>query len=137
MLTETLDTLRGQGFRRFLVVNGHGGNTPARTRSRRRGARWHDWWDSPAVREVAAEVYPGDATHASWFEAFPWTKLAGVELPAEEKPMVTDREALRELEPARSAGRRSVTARTAGRTAVADEDALRVWAGGGRARCVR
>jgi creatinine amidohydrolase len=30
VLVEALDTLRGQGFRRFLVVNGHGGNTPAR-----------------------------------------------------------------------------------------------------------
>ena len=129
MLTETLDTLRGQGFRRFLVVNGHGGNTPARDAVEETGARWHDWWDSPAVREVAAEIYPGDATHASWFEAFPWTKLAGVELPAEEKPMVTDREALRELEPA--AVREAVgDGSYGGPYAVADEDALRVWAAG-------
>ena len=26
VLTEALETLYGQGFRRFLVVNGHGGN---------------------------------------------------------------------------------------------------------------
>ena len=129
VLTETLDTLRGQGFRRFLVVNGHGGNTPARDAVEETGALWHDWWDSPAVREVAAEIYPGDATHASWFEAFPWTKLAGVELPAEEKPMVTDREALRELEPA--AVREAVgDGSYGGPYAVADEDALRVWAAG-------
>ena len=129
VLTETLDTLRGQGFRRFLVVNGHGGNTPARDAVEETGARWHDWWDSPAVREVAAEIYPGDATHASWFEAFPWTKLDGVELPAEEKAMVTDREALRELEPA--AVREAIgDGSYGGPYAVPDEDALRVWAAG-------
>jgi creatinine amidohydrolase len=129
VLTETLETLRGQGFRRFLVVNGHGGNTPARGAVETWGARWHDWWDSPAVREVAAEIYPGDATHASWFESFPWTKLAGVELPTEEKPMVTDREALRELEPA--AVREAIgDGSYGGPYAVPDEDALRVWAAG-------
>ena len=83
------------------------------------------------MREAAAEVYPGDATHASWFEAFPWTKLAGVELPAEEKPMVTDREALRELEPA--AVREAIgDGSYGGPYAVPDEDALRVWAPGAR-----
>jgi len=129
VLVETLDTLRGQGFRRFLVVNGHGGNTPARAPLEAWGARWHDWWDSPAVREVAAEVYPGDATHASWFESFPWTRLAGVDLPAEEKPMVTDREALRELEPA--AVRAAIgDGSYGGPYAVPDDDALRVWNAG-------
>jgi creatinine amidohydrolase len=129
VVTETLDTLRGQGFRRFLVVNGHGGNTPARDAVEAWGARWHDWWDSPAVREAAAVVYAGDATHASWFEAFPWTKLADVELPAGEKPMVTDREALRELEPA--AVREAIgDGSYGGPYTVSDEDALRVWAAG-------
>ena len=129
VLTEVLDTLRGQGFRRFLVVNGHGGNTPARAPLEAWGARWHDWWDSPSVRAAAAEAYPGEATHASWFENFPWTRLAGVDPPADEKPMVTDREALRELDAA------SVRAAIGdgsygGPYAVPDEDALKVWAAG-------
>lgn len=129
VLTEVLDTLRGQGFRRFFVVNGHGGNVPAREPIEAWGARWHDWWDSPAVRAVAAEIYSGDAAHASWFEAFPWTKLAGVELPAGEKPMITDREALRELDPA--AVRAAIgDGSYGGPYAVADEDALRVWQAG-------
>ena len=81
------------------------------------------------MREAAAEIYPGDATHASWFEAFPWTRLAGVELPAGEKPMVTDREALRELEP--SAVREAIgDGSYGGPYAVPDEDALRVWEAG-------
>lgn len=129
VLTEVLETLRGQGFRRFLLVNGHGGNTPAREAVETRGARWHDWWDSPAVREVAAEVCPGDATHASWFENFPWTRLQGVEMPAAEKPMITDREALRELEPA--AVRAAIgDGSYGGPYAVPDEDAFRVWSAG-------
>ena len=129
VLTEVLDTLHGQGFRRFLLVNGYGGNTPARAPLEAWGARWHDWWDSPGVRDAAAAVYLGEATHASWFESFPWTRLAGVELPAGEKPMITDREALRELDAA--------TVRAAigdgsygGPYAVLDEDALKVWAAG-------
>ena len=77
VLVETLGTLHGQGFRRFLIVNGHGGNTPARAPLEAWGARWHDWWDSAAVRAEAAAVYPGDATHASWFESFPWTASRG------------------------------------------------------------
>jgi creatinine amidohydrolase len=129
VLVETLDTLRGQGFRRFLVVNGHGGNTPARAPLEAWGARWHDWWDSASVREAAAEIHPGDATHASWFESFPWTRLAGVELPTEEKPMVTDREALRELEPA--AVRAAIgDGSYGGPYAVPDEQALQVWSAG-------
>src|SRR5712691_442900 len=28
VLRDLLDSLHGQGFRRFLLVNGHGGNTP-------------------------------------------------------------------------------------------------------------
>ena len=124
VFTETMEALRGQGFRRFLIVNGHGGNTPARESLEETGALWHDWWDSPAVRDAAAEIYPGDATHASWFEAFPWTRLAGVELPAGEKPMVTDREALASSSRPPCA-RRSAMARTAGLT--------RCWT---RMRCV-
>ncbi len=129
VLTEVLDTLRAQGFRRFLVVNGHGGNTPARAPLETWGARWHDWWDSPAVREAAAAVYPGEATHASWFESFPWTRLADVELPAGEKPMITDREALRELDA--EAVRAAIgDGSYGGPYAVPDEDALEVWAAG-------
>jgi creatinine amidohydrolase len=129
VLTEVLDTLRTQGFRRFLVVNGHGGNAPAREPVETWGARWHDWWDSPAVRAAAAEAYPGEATHASWFETFPWTRLEGVELPAGEKPMVTDREALRELDA--EAVRAAIgDGSYGGPYAVPDQDALRVWDAG-------
>ena len=133
VVSEALDSLYGQGFRRFLVVNGHGGNVAAQEQleawpSSRDQARlrFHSWWDSPAVRAAAAEVYPGEATHASWFESFPWTRLAGVELPTGEKPMVTDRQALRELEPA--AVRAAIgDGSYGGPYAHSDEEMLRVW----------
>jgi creatinine amidohydrolase len=135
VLTEVLDTLYGQGFRGFLVVNGHGGNIPAAepleewARGRQEARlRFHSWWDSPAVREVAERIHP-EATHASWFENFPWTRLAEVELPAEEKPPVTDREALRELD-ATSVRAAIGDGSYGGPYAVPDEDALRIWEAG-------
>ncbi|MGE5272885.1 MAG: creatininase family protein [Verrucomicrobiota bacterium] len=136
VVSEVLDTLHGQGFRGFLLVNGHGGNVDAREpleewASARGGARlrFHSWWDSPAVREAAASVHPGEATHASWFENFPWTRLTGIELPEDEKPIVTDREALRELEP--GAVKAAIgDGSYGGPYQVRDEDALRVWQAG-------
>jgi creatinine amidohydrolase len=136
VVSEVLDTLCGQGFRGFLIVNGHGGNDPVREQleawaARHDGARllFHSWWDSPGVRAAAAEVYDGDATHASWFENFPWTRLADVELPSREKPMVTDREALRELEP--EAVKAAVgDGSYGGPYAVPDAESLKVWRAG-------
>ena len=56
VVADLLDSLSAQGFRRILVVNGHGGNTPARSRvvewnAARDDAQalWHDWWSSPEV----------------------------------------------------------------------------------------
>jgi len=93
VLTEALDSLYGQGFRRFLVVNGHGGNTGAEDpllawARNRDGARlrFHSWWASERTRATAEALYP-DPTHANWFENFPWTRLAGVAMPTEDKPM--------------------------------------------------
>ncbi len=135
VLTEVLETLYGQGFRGFLIVNGHGGNGPVSGALEEWGQgraearlRFHSWWDSPAVREVAEAIHP-EAAHASWFENFPWTRLDGVEVPAGEKPPIMDPAALRELDP--------VAVRAAigdgsygGPYAVPDEDALRVWQAG-------
>src|SRR3954451_12364585 len=38
VLRDLLDSLYGQGFRRFLLVNGHGGHTPGGSPARGRGA---------------------------------------------------------------------------------------------------
>jgi creatinine amidohydrolase len=94
VLRDLLDSLHGQGFRRFLLVNGHGGNLPGGALAREWAmahpdaqAIFHSWWSSPRVVAVAKELDP-EPSHANWFENFPWTRLAGVELPEERKPLL-------------------------------------------------
>ncbi len=71
LLTEVLGSLRRHGFRRIAIVNGHGGNTPARPAAeawarRRKGVtlRWHDWWKAPRTRAAIDAIDP-EASHAS------------------------------------------------------------------------
>jgi creatinine amidohydrolase len=105
VLRDLLDSLYGQGFRRFLLVNGHGGNLPAIGLVREWAADnpaaqaiFHSWWSSERVQAAAREVDP-HPSHANWFENFPWTRLTGVELPNEPKPLL-DQAAYRAAGPA-------------------------------------
>jgi creatinine amidohydrolase len=91
VLRDLLDSLHGQGFLRILIVNGHGGNTPARAQVAEwlgthddAQALWHDWWSGPRVSEAASAIDPV-WSHASWSENFPWTRLEGVSLPGSAK----------------------------------------------------
>ncbi len=79
----------GHGFRRILVLNGHGGNSPARSHLHQvnnelAGLRldWYDWWQSHAV-ETVAQQHNLKPAHANWLEAFPFTILG--EMPAAAK----------------------------------------------------
>lgn len=105
VLTDLLDSLHGQGFRRFLLVNGHGGNLPGTSVAREWTAAhpdataiFHSWWSSERVQATAREVDP-EPSHANWFENFAWTRLAGIELPRERKPPL-DFDAFRAAGPA-------------------------------------
>lgn len=134
VLRDLLDSLHGQGFRRFALVNGHGGNDPGRAAAEgwaaaHAGAEvlWHNWWNAPRTRAAVESIDP-DASHASWLENFPWTRLAGVTPPAERKAMA-DIVRMRELEPAevrRMLGDGSL----GGVYERPDEDVLRVWQAG-------
>jgi creatinine amidohydrolase len=92
VLRDLLDSLHGQGFRRFLLVNGHGGNIAGGSLVREWAAAhpgaqaiFHSWWSSERVQVAAREVDP-EPSHANWFENFPWTRVAGVALPGGRKP---------------------------------------------------
>jgi creatinine amidohydrolase len=135
VLRDLLDSLHAQGFRRFLLVNGHGGNVAGASLVREWAmahpdaqALFHSWWSSPRVESAAKEVDP-EPSHANWFENFPWTRLAGVELPQERKPAL-DQEAYRA-----AAGPQGVRELLGdgvfeGTYQLPDEQAVRVWEAG-------
>lgn len=128
VVRDIFDSLHGQGFRRFLVANGHSGNTPGRDAATgwvaaHEGAAviWHEVWDG-RPDELAAQI-DSEYDHASWSENFPWTRLPGVESPAGRKrrftrPPVNGDSAWREALGDGSFG---------GPYQRPDEDVLRVW----------
>lgn len=94
VVRDILDCLAGSGFRCILLVNGHGGNAPVQGLLSEWMAdhpgmrvRLHNWWNAPRTWAKVMEIDPV-ASHASWMENFPWTRLAGVTPPTERKPMV-------------------------------------------------
>jgi len=100
---DILDGLAEQGFRRIFVCNGHGGNTPVASLATEWMAshpgvsiKFHNWWSAPNTRAEVEAIDPM-ASHASWMENFPWTRLPNVAADPAQKPMVdTDRMALRD-----------------------------------------
>jgi creatinine amidohydrolase len=104
IVSDILDTLAEQGFKRILIVNGHGGNIPAQGfvgewMADHPGMRikFHNWWNAPKAWAQVQAIDP-IASHASWMENFPWTRLANVKVPSQQKAM-SDSEKLRCLDP--------------------------------------
>ena len=94
LVRDILDGLRLQGFRRILIVNGHGGNQPAGSMAIEwmadnpdAAVKFHNWWNSPKTFAKVQEI-DTVASHASWMENFPWTRLEGVKQPTKQKPMI-------------------------------------------------
>ncbi|MBB3289221.1 MULTISPECIES: creatininase family protein [Rhizobium] len=94
LVRDILDGLRRQGFRRILVVNGHGGNQPAGSMAIEwmadnpdTAVKFHNWWNAPKTFAKVQEI-DTLASHASWMENFPWTRLQGIKQPTQRKPMI-------------------------------------------------
>ncbi len=105
LVRDILDGLHRQGFRRIVIVNGHGGNAPAGSFAVEWMAdhpgtqvKFHNWWNAPATLALVQETDPV-ASHASWMENFAWTRLPG-ELPTQRKTMV-DLTRMRTMDPDR------------------------------------
>ncbi len=91
LVRDILDSLANSGFKRILIVNGHGGNVPAESLAIEWMAdnpdvqvKFHNWWNSPKTWAKVQGIDPM-GSHASWMENFPWTRLADVALPDERK----------------------------------------------------
>lgn len=90
LVEDLVSSAYGQGFRRFLMLNGHGGNDAARARlyevaNRLPGIRiaWYAWWTANSVLEVA-QRHQLKPSHGNWLEAFPFTRVG--DIPDGEKP---------------------------------------------------
>jgi len=135
VLRDLLDSLYGQGFRRFLLVNGHGGNVPAGSLVREWAAAhpdaqaiFHSWWENEEFDALTQEIDPETRFgnwHAAWLENFPWTRLEGVAIPDERKPLLDSR-AFRVADPA---GVRSLLGDGSfgGPYQRPDDEMLRIW----------
>lgn len=131
IVEDVLDGLREQGFRRILIVNGHGGNTPAQSYVGEWMAdhpdckvKFHNWWNAPQTWAKVMEIDPV-ASHASWMENFAWTRLAGVAMPDEQKTPV-DLVTLR-TKASRAAREQIGDGNYAGRYQRPDDDMLAIW----------
>lgn len=136
VVTDLLDSIISQGFRRIAIVNGHGGNSPAAGAVREWMAvpphpeaqvLWHDWWNAPRTWEVVQSLEP-HSSHGSWMENFPWTRIHGVAMPDTTKPPVAQA-ALRRAS-ATQVRELTVDGTFGGSYQRSDEDVLSVWQAG-------
>jgi creatinine amidohydrolase len=72
VVREILDSLAGSGFKRIVIVNGHGGNSPAQALAREWMAdhagvkvKFHNWWNAPRTWAKVQQI-DTVASHASW-----------------------------------------------------------------------
>lgn len=87
VLNEMIESLMHQGFERFFILNGHGGNKiPQRlielNQEKNLHIDWYDWWAEAAAQNFCAD-HNLRLDHANWGENFPFNRVA--ESPTEEK----------------------------------------------------
>lgn len=122
------------GFRRILIVNGHGGNAPVGSLAQeimaadpRLSIRFHNWWNAPRTWAAAMDVDPS-GSHGNWMENFPWTRLAHAPAPPGAKPAVDM--ALMKASPPATVRAMLGDGSFGGPWQMPDEAMLRVWAAG-------
>ena len=131
LVRDVLDSIRRAGFRRILLVNGHGGNAPAQGMLREwmmdnpdSTVKWHNWYNAPKTWAKVLETDPV-GSHASWMENYPWTRLSDVSMPDAQKP-VTELDKLMTMNPARTR-EILVDGNMGGVYQRADEEILAIW----------
>lgn len=94
VLREIIESIAAHGFKRIVVVNGHGGNSPGQAVAEEcmrakpdLRVKFHNWWNASATWAKVKEIDPV-ASHASWMENFPWTRLPGVVYPPQQKAAI-------------------------------------------------
>jgi creatinine amidohydrolase len=97
VVRDLLCGLHAQGFRRVVVVNGHGGNCAVASLICELSAerpdlqvKFHNWWNAPRTWAYVSGLEP-DSSHASWMENLPWTRVPGAVTPDQAKPVVDDK----------------------------------------------
>ncbi len=94
LVEDLVRSLHHHGFKRILVLNGHGGNDPVRGRlyevvnslSDLRLA-WYAWWKSHSV-EMVCQKYKLKPAHANWLEAFPFTCVGELPQSVKQPPTI-------------------------------------------------
>ena len=106
-MEDIIRSAYGHGFRRILILNGHGGNSTARGHLHEINndlpdlkLNWYDWWLSQSVEAVAIkhQIKP---THANWLEAFSFTVVGempeGSKIPPKVPRAIVDSKTAREV----------------------------------------
>lgn len=81
VLVEIVECLLHQGFRRFFILNGHGGNPiPENLQDFIQADEeilliWYNWWKENAVKDFEAK-HNLKLNHANWGENFPFNRVA-------------------------------------------------------------
>jgi creatinine amidohydrolase len=90
VVEDMIRSAHRQGFRRILILNGHGGNTPVKNHLHAVNTslpdlrlNWYDWWLSHSIEAIAIRHNLKPA-HANWLEALSFT-IVREDMPTESK----------------------------------------------------